>query len=343
MKTIHLLTDYKNQFGSKYYDTPYRSGFDKKLLGEYFLKCGYTVQFLNFSNIDLLNNYNGSNIIYTSTEDMGYFYKSYIEDVIYGLSLSGANVMPAYKYLKANNNKVFMEQLRKQNLPFTSEHLYSYSFGTKEEFENLPHKITYPCVIKKAEGASGRGVYLANSQREAMGIIKKITRTKNLKYELWDLARSFKHKGYKRDSRYRSKCIVQEFIPDLTNDWKIYIFGDRYYIFYRPVFKHRGFRASGGGYPNYFYGKDAYKPEGLLDFAKKIFDSLDVPHLSIDIAYDGKRFYLLEFQGLYFGTAGIVRSKEFYTCDKGNWIEVKNTLNQEQVYVDSIVSYLNSK
>ena len=67
---------------------------------------------------------------------------------------------------------------------------------------------------------------------------------------------------------------------------------------------------------------------------------LHAPHLSLDIAYDGKKFYLLEFQCLYFGTAGILFSDEFFTNVNDNWITRENSKDIEQTYVYSIVNFI---
>ncbi len=339
MNKIFLLTDYKGRFGSKHFDKPYRSGMDKLLLKKYFNEAGYEPVFRNFASIDLINeNYKDEIILYTSSEDDGYYYKSYIEDIVFSLELSGARVIPSYKFLRANNNKVFMELLRNQ--VFNENYLETKIFGTVEELKDIIDTVKYPVVIKTAEGASAKGVFLANSKDELIKIAKRISRTPNLFYELWDLGRSFKHKGYLKDSKYRKKFILQSFIPDLKNDWKVYVFFDRYYIFYRPVLKHRGFRASGGGYDNYFYGVNAQIPDGIFNLAKNISDKLGVPNSSLDIAYDGKEFYLIEFQCLYFGTAGILNSEEYFIQSADKWIPQQNNKDIEKTYVYSIINYL---
>ena len=104
--------DYKNQFGSKYTATPYRSGMDKDKLNNYFSNYGYDVEFMQLSAVNFPNDWKDKYVLYTSQEDKDYLYKSYIEDIVYGLELAGARVIPSYKFLKANNNKVFMEILR---------------------------------------------------------------------------------------------------------------------------------------------------------------------------------------------------------------------------------------
>jgi len=340
MKKIIILTDYQNRFGSKHFDTPYRSGFDKSLLKKYFNEQGYEPVLRNFAEIDFSKeNFNNELVLYTSSEDDGYYYKSFIEDVVLGLELQGAIVIPQFKFLRANNNKVFMEILRDQIIGNTG--LKARYFGSIEELLTVTGEFKYPVVIKTAEGASGTGVFLAHSKNELLNIAKKISRTRNFRYELWDFGRSLRHKGYLKESKYRKKIIVQEFVPNLNNDWKIYVFGNRFYIFNRPLQPGRGFRASGGGYENYFYGLNAKAPEGIFDFAQVVFNKLNVPHASLDIAYDGKDFYLIEFQCLYFGTAGILNSDEYFIKKNGQWLTEKNNKNIESNYVYSIINYIN--
>lgn len=341
MKKIFALVDYKGVFGSKHFDSPYRSGFDKKMLTKYFIERSYDLEFIPFNSLDFKNkSYRNEIFIYTSSEDEEYHYKSFIEDIVLCLELAGAKVIPEFKYLRANNNKVFMELLRDiSESPYTRSLPAEY-FGTKEEFNKNSRNLMEPFVVKKAEGASGTGVFLSKDKKSSNKIISKVSKSNQLLPEWWDFGRSLKHKGYIRESKYRRKFVVQKFVPNLKNDWKIYIFGKRLYVFYRPIFKHRGIKASGGGYDNYFYGSNALVPEGLFDFAYQIFQSLKVPHASLDIGYDGNQFYLFEFQCLYFGTAGIPYSREYFTKTGNSWINVKENLDQEKVYADSIIDFI---
>ncbi len=344
MKEIFLLADYKDHFGSKHNDVPYRSGMDKSLLRQYFGNYDFEVKFLKFSDVDLRTmNFKDKYVLYTSTEDNGYYYKSFIEDIVFSLELVGARVIPAFKYLHATNNKVFMEKLRDILFPEQASFFNSLSFGSWEELISMKEKVQFPCVIKTSEGASGEGVFLAKNWGELGKTVKKISRARDFKYELWDLGRTFKHKGYMRDSLYRKKYIIQNFITRLKNDWKILVFDNQYFIFYRPILKSRGFRASGGGYENYFYDKDARCPDGIFDFAKDIFNKLKVPFASVDIAFDGERFYLLEFQCVYFGTLGVFYSKEYFKEQNSKWISQSNVSNIEKVYVESVVEFVENK
>lgn len=336
MKKIYLLTDYKGYYGSKYTAKPYRSGMDKKLLEKYFTDCGFQVKYIAFSDIDFRKiDFKDQYVLYTSSEDIGYHYKDYIEDMVLGLSLQGARIIPEYKYLRANNNKVFMEILRDLLDGKDGRYIKTHHFGTIEELKEKIDKFQYPVVIKSATGAMSRGVFLADNGNQLIKIAEKISRTKYLFKELWDLGRSIKHKGYKKESKYRKKFIVQNFIPGLNNDWKILIYGDKYYILYRGVRKN-DFRASGSG-KFYFYTD---LPNGILDYAENIFRKFNVPNLSIDVGYNSGKFYLIEFQMIYFGTTTIEKAPFYYTKEDSKWIRHNNKSELEKAYVDSIVKYI---
>lgn len=343
MDRIYLLTDYKGRFGSKHGDIPYRSGLDHQLLRQSFLESGFEAVFMHLSDVNPGDgNWKGRKVLYTSSEDKGLVYKGYIENVVLSLEYAGANVIPSFRYLRANNNKVFMELLR-SNLPEGLRgNLESRCYGALEEFSEAA-VIKYPVVVKGSYGAMGRNVFLARTTGELKDIVKrKITSPADLRFRAREFIRGLKHKGYKRESFYRGGFVVQDFIPELKNDWKIYYFGNRAFVFRRPVFPHREFRASGGGYDNYSYGLEAGAPEGMLEFGWMIFRALNVPSVSVDIAWDGQKFYMLEYQCVYFGTAGILRkySPVLFLRQDGEWRPVDNEGNIEKVYANSIAWFL---
>ena len=334
-KKIFALVDYKQKFGSKHFDTPYRSGMDKMLLSKYFLQNGFEIEYVPFRDVNLRDSkWVGSTVIYTSSEDIGYHYKSYIEDVVFGLEEKGAIILPGYKFMRANNNKSFMESLT--DIYLGDSFLKTMSFGSLKDLLLKMDEIKFPVVLKPSEGASGTGVSLVSNERELIRKVKKFKDYASLKEDTKDYLRGIKHKGYQKESIYRNKFIVQELVPNLENDWKIYVFGDKFYIIKRPIFKGRGIAASGGGYDNYFYGEEAEVPEGIFDYCETIFNKLNVPHLSVDIAYANGNFYLIEFQALYFGTAGIPYSKGFFIKEKLDWTFVSENYDVEKVYADSI-------
>jgi glutathione synthase/RimK-type ligase-like ATP-grasp enzyme len=341
-KYLLALTDYKGRFGSKHFDSPYRSGMDQSKLKNYFQEHGIEIRFQKLHQINPADfTGGGQNIVYTSSEDFGYYYKSFIEDIILSLELIGCNMVPGYKYLRANNNKVFMELLRQLLLP--SFAIDTKWFGSIKEIEGNLGGFKYPLVLKSASGASGKGVFLIKNESRLLEGIKKISEKTQLKVRVKDHLRSYKHKGYIKEPEFRTKFIVQSLIPNLSCDWKVYIFGERLYIFKRPIQKGRDIRASGGGYDNYYYGLDAKAPEGLFSFANEVYNTLQVPHISLDIAYDGNEFYLIEFQILYFGTAGIPYSEGYFIQKDQDWQYVEERLEIEKVYADSIRHFLSSK
>jgi len=344
MDKIVLLHDYKGHFGSRHDAFPYRSGMDKERLKELFHGWGFDIEFLPMHLVSISGrDWKGVNVLYTSSEDKGLIYKQYIEDIVFALSQCGANVIPRFEYLRANNNKVFMELLRESFPPDIRGNLDSRHFGCLEEAVMADKQVDFPVVVKGYAGAMGRNVFLAADAEELKKIVrKKISSGTTLWFRIKEYLRQIKHKGYKRDSFHRGKFIVQKFIPGLSNDWKVYYFGEKAFVFRRPVFPERVFRASGGGYENYRYGTQADIPGGLLDFGWRIFQHLGVPNASLDIAWDGNRFYLLEFQCVYFGTAGILRefSSEYFTETENSWMQTLNYGDIEKVYAESIVWFL---
>jgi len=339
MKEILILVDYKGVFGLKHFSKPYRSGMERNLLTGYFQARGYNVSYIDFNQVNNnLPDFANKNVIYNSSEDVGYFYKSYVEDVIYSLEIGNANVIPAFKFLKAHNNKVFMELLAQSM--HCNTNVKSIVLGSLSDYLKISDKISFPCVYKTSGGASGVGVFLATNHSELVKIIRKKGLVFRLKEMVKDYLRPYKHKGYIKEDNYRKKFIIQEFIPDLKNDWKVYVFGDKIYIFNRPIQKGRGIKASGGGYDNYFYGRDAKAPEGIYDFVYDFFLKLNIPHLSIDVAFNGKEFFGIEYQAIHFGTAGIPYSDGYYSKSESKWSFVEKKLDIEQVYAESVIWYL---
>ena len=237
MKKIIVICDYKKKFGSKWDSIPYNSGMDILELKKHFLKRNYQAEFTEFSKIQNISNIKNLPVVYTSSEDIGFKYKDFIEDIIYYLECKGANTIPSYKFLRANNNKVFMELLRKIYGEKWEDKLDSLVFGSSDELDLAETNIDFPIIIKEPQGAQSRGVYLAKNNNKLKKITKKISRFFSLFYDIKDFLRLIRHKGYLRESLYRKKFIIQKFIPDLNHDWKILIFNDKYFIFSRPTKK----------------------------------------------------------------------------------------------------------
>lgn len=336
--SILLLTDYKGFFGSKQKSSIYRGGMDIDRLITLFINYGYSVTKSRFSeiNIDELK-LRKPVILYTSSEDDQGLYKSFIEDIIFNLDNIGLHVIPSFSMLKAHNNKVAMEMLRDRSDSDSLKTIKSQFFGTLQELISESGKLTYPVVIKPSSGAMSRGVAKANNPDELIRYAKKVSRSFNMKHDLIDLLRKVKYgSGYHKESFFRSKFIIQNFIPSLENDWKVLVYGNKCFVLYRAN-RDGDFRASGSG--KFIFRKDL--PDGLLDFAFEIKNHFTVPNISLDIGFDGKKFHLIEFQFLYFGTTTIEKSPFWFEKYDDSWILSEGKSELEKVYVESIVMFLN--
>ncbi|MHB2149528.1 ATP-grasp domain-containing protein [Calditrichota bacterium LG25] len=339
-KNILLLTDYKGFFGSKQLTNIYRGGMDINKLLELFRTKGFFAEVKKIVDVDMNKAFkNYSIVLYTSSEDKNWFYKSFIEDIIFHLEESGLTVLPKFAYLKAHNNKVAMELLRERSEYKPIQTIRSKVFGTIEELEKNIHSFKYPVVIKAAAGAMSKGVVMANNPKELLRKAKKVSRSFHFFHDSKELLRKLKYRSrYVRESFYRKKFIVQNYIKGLSNDWKVLVYGNKCYVLYRGNRKD-DFRASGSG--NFVFKKEL--PDGLLDFAWSIEKHFNVPHISLDIGFDGRIFHLIEFQFLYFGTTTIEKAPFYFEKIDSTWSLVEKVSDLEETYIESIVDFLGNK
>lgn len=334
---IFILTDYKGFFGSKQKAKFYRGGMDLDKLSASFSKYGIQVAISSFTGLDVKNvDKESTLILYTSSEDKHGFYKAFIEDIIFHLDQAGYHILPPFACLKAHNNKVAMELLRERSTMLEINSIKSKAIGTLEELITQAEKFTYPVVLKPACGAMSKGVMKADSVNELISNARKITRSFDILHDIKELLRKVKYRSYyRKESFHRSKIIVQNLITGLENDWKVLVYGTKCFVLYRGN-RVNDFRASGSG--NFFFRKEL--PEGMLDFALSIKEYFKVPHISLDIGFDGLKFHLIEFQFLYFGTTTIEKSPFYFEKSNGNWLIKKGQSDLEEVYVSSIVEFL---
>ncbi len=229
-----------------------------------------------------------------------------------------------------------MEFMRDMSSLEDIKNIKTRHFGTLEDFHKNKVKIDYPQVFKGASGAISSAVCKAKNHSQVIKSIKNLCRSISLFSELWDLGRSIKHPGYIRDSKYRRKFILQTFIPNMDKDWKVIVFGMKYFVLERSV-RPGDFRASGSGLIKY----NENLPNGLLNYAKMFFDSMNVPFLAMDIGFTGNEFCLIEFQGVNFGTHTVDTAPFYFTKENQNWKVIKNKVVVENEFVESISNYLN--
>lgn len=336
MVEIHLITDYQGRFGTKYTAVPYRSGMNKELLKSKFFTYGLEAIFVKASEVQNIDGQiKGRIFLYTSSEDRNHHYKSFIEDVVLSLECRSAVIVPAYRFLRAHNNKVLVELLRKEWGKAVGDNLKSNCYGCIEDLVKSDGLMKFPVVVKKPEGYKSREVYLVRSREELHHKALKISKSMNYKDWIKDWLREFIHKGFIMESQHRKKLVIQEFIPGLENDWKVLVFGDKYYPLLRKTRKN-DFRASGSGLLSF----PRELPDGLLDLTESIVKYFNVPQLSADVGFDGNSFYIFELQFVYFGTYTIEHSQFYFTKENGMWLIKEELSVLEEEYAASISSYL---
>jgi hypothetical protein len=331
MKKLFILTDYNGHFYSKQKSAYYRGGMDVAKLATNFSRKGYKVIVENITQAAYHNDVQNNIYLYTSSEDRFGNYKSFIEDVILNLSLASATVIPRFEILRAHENKIFMEMIKKR---LALDPLQSWHFGAFEDYikgiiEN------FPVVLKKSNGSLSKGVFLAKSESDLESKIRKIAVSKNILRDFKNIVRKFKYPGFKKGSSYTNKFIIQNYVANLDHDWKILIYGDKYFVLKRYT-RANDFRASGSGHNTFEFSL----PDGLLNFAKNIFAKMNVPFLSLDIAGNKKEYYLIEFQGLCFGTTTMEFNPYYFQWNDGIWEKRTNTLLLEDLFSQSILDYI---
>jgi glutathione synthase/RimK-type ligase-like ATP-grasp enzyme len=338
MKKILLLKDYRNQFWLK---SDYKEQtVDLKLLEKEFQSLGYDVFLKHYADINFKkDNYRGYGVFYQSSEDPDLLYKSYIEDILLGLKLQGAVLIPDFMYFRANHNKVFMEILRELYGTEPMKALKSWYFGTYEEYRNdkrIDFDKTH--VFKRASGSQSKNVKLMQSRKSHISIPKAQSRSFNWYYWLVDQIKPFwksKYPNYRRKSHHRNKFLIQDFIPDLTGDYKVLVFNDKVFALSRKT-RPNDFRASGSG--RFTFSEDV--PQQILDFSIETFHRFEVPFISLDLAIKDGVVYLIEFQFVHIGTYAAEKAPLYFIKNENKWEVIPETIVIEHEYAVSIDAFI---
>ena len=335
-KNIIMLTDYRGFFYSAYKYGHYDSSTDTKLMKKYFADEGYDLKIKKFKDINFRSeNYRNQYIIYHSAEDRDLLYKSYIEDILLGLEIQGAILIPNFYYFKAHHNKVFMEILRDLDSNEKIKNLIVNKYGSFEDYNDDLNSGSSELIIKPAGGCASKQVKLMRTQKAKRRLGKRISRSLHMIDFAKDIVKAYVRTGYSRISHHRKKFITQEFIPNLPCDYRVQIYDDKYYVMLRKTRKH-DFRASGSGDSKWI----RELPAGLLNYAESVFHSFSAPYISLDIGFDENEFYLFEFQFLNFGTKIINKSTFHFVKNNNSWEIQEGTSILEKEIVRSIISFI---
>jgi len=123
-------------------------------------------------------------VLYQSSEDPDLRYKDYVEDVLLGLGLAGALLVPSYVHFRAHHNKVFMEILRDTSGFEAIQSIQSRVYGTCEELKAQTNSVVYPAVIKPGAGSRSYGVQLCVDQDSLLRVARLISRSFKERYRV---------------------------------------------------------------------------------------------------------------------------------------------------------------
>ena len=266
-------------------------------------------------------------VVYTSSDEK--HIRFYLQDIMHFISKK-CQILPNFDILMCHENKGFQELMR-----------------TELGFGNLPGNYFYdiddsilsiPKVLKTVDGAGSSGVFLVKEKNDLRDIkqqhfvtckksrrmqLQRRVKSENNKFSIYN----YRHKGFNR-------FVEQNFIPNLTYDFKILVFGDRYYSLKRNI-REGDFRASGS---NLF---EHVKPsDEVLDYAKNIFTQMNNPYASLDIAQSTDGCHLIEFQGTNFSPGTLLKAPSRYLQVDGKWIKEENDKDLEANYAHALNLYI---
>lgn len=336
MTKIFLFTDYRGQF---YSSTKHRgAAVDLSRLKDFFLNFGFDLTIKPFSAINFRKeNYNGQWVLYQSSEDPGLFYRSYVEDIVLGLFTQGARLIPSLQQFRAHHNKHFMEIARDLHQLLEIKTMEAKRYGTYEDYlKELSTLQKESFVLKSSDTSKSKGVFLLETEREKIELPKSVSETNSLTNTRYFIERLRTGKKCLEVSNNRKKFILQPYIKGIEGDYRIIAYNNKFYALYRAN-RLKDFRASGS--MRFSYNIDL--PDGLLDFAKRVFDSFDVPYIALDIGVKEGRFFLFEFQFLSFGQYTLERSKFYYSYQENKgWQKINEDPDLEREIASSVSAYI---
>ena len=334
-KHLKLILDSEKKYRQK--TTQYES-IDISLFKNQLKKLGYNVTITNyFDVINKIDEVKNKIIIYTSNQRISY--KKYIEDIMYQLKDSNV-LIPQYNSLLGHENKCFQELERKK---LKIDDLKSWVISDIKELNKI--KIKYPIVIKAPDTSGSQGVFLAYNKKELFKIINNNFRKRDFRFcslifkkylRRFISNATYSWVLFRFDDYNYSRFILQEYISNLDGDFKILIYGNKYYSLKRGV-KKGDWKASGSGIHDYKIDP----PEEVLNFAKQCFEKLKVPFAGFDIAIDkNKKCYLLEYQSIHIGPVTLINSEKYFVYEKNKWSTVKEPSRLELEYANAIDWYI---
>lgn len=300
---------------------------DVKELAAPFISKSYRVIYISITDVPEIDFMSTDILIYTSSDNDEI--RSYLKDILY-FTKDQCQIIPSYEILLAHENKGFQEVVKsKLDIKGLVENYF---------FDISQFKRSFPYVLKTVDGSGSSGVNLIKSNKDLSSAInnssnvsikrktKNIIRSYHLPKENYQIY-NYYYKPFKR-------FVAQEFVADLTCDYRVLVVGDRFYAMRRDV-KKGDFRASGSKKFNYH---DV--PLYALDYAKEVFDKLNNPYISMDIVVKDEKSYLIEYQGTNFGSSVLRKSDGYYMKNNNNWDFIKEKSEHEETLAYGLFDFV---
>lgn len=320
-------------------------GLDYREIANSLKEMGYNVEIIDFSEVAYNYNLLPENSFFFYSFSYNDNYHQYMKDVLYDLKQCRPDVrlLPDLDMLFSFENKGYQELLKKR-LNFGN--LNGQYVG---DLSDLKTEVKFPIVYKLLNGAVSSGVFLVKNYTDLEKLIQDKTRRSPLEFINYLRRLRKKNKSssmtpnhelidqnFKSFFSKRHSFVLQDFIPNLDCDYRVLIFGNKFYISKRMV-RDNDFRASGSGKQKW-----VEPSKEILEFSEQVRKKLNVPIIALDIAEDKGKFFLIEFLGLGFGAVTLIKSDFYYIKKNDDWNKINEPSNLEKSYSYAIDYFINN-
>lgn len=326
---IYLITHSNGYFGRGSHSW---KGLDVGEISQYFMRSGLECIVLDVSELISLR-ISPDDVILSSLSENEEV-RAYLMDVLYLFS-GKCMLIPAYEHLMAYENKGFQQIYRERN-----------GFGNLKGsyvLNILNEKVVYPVVLKELVGAGSKTVKLCSNKKE----LERIARSRVGLSFLRKVVKLIRRFTLSKDdfSEYCSlyfpykRLVCQDFIPALDCDYKVLVFGEKYYCLKRSV-RGNDFRASGSGLFEF-----AEIASNVLEFSRSIRENVDSPYISMDIAARKEGCSLIEYQCTNFGPYTLLNASFYYRWVRGGWEKciIDYKVSVESELASSVIRWLRGR
>lgn len=338
MKQINIVT-VDGYFGQS---IPTETSLNVELIGNKLKEFGFIVDVIDIETF--ANDGVDSSAFYLIGSHQNKAVKKYIDGVLsVTCSLKNTNLIPRVELILAHENKGLQNIIaRELSLPLISQ---VYKLSSEFSSRRTPSKT----VVKLIDGSGSDGVFIAPAELNLFdSLVRRSFRELSLNNVIYLVKEKIKSKifrglineGIKKYFGLKIPYVEQEFIKNLTFDYKVLVFFNSVFVLKRSTRKN-DFRASGSGI---FEFVDASNE--LLDYSLNFRKKLSCPYVSIDIVWDAEKneYRVVEFQCVHFGPYTQMNSPYYYMMsDEGHWNKIENDTQIEILIADSVVRYLNNE